>query len=242
MLALDVDTMPGLAFSLGLSPDRVGDAGMPEDLAERVPEKGWVLKEGVEVAALVQAHALIAPDGVRFLQLGKLPNRVKPGSTVAFRAVMEDFREEGWTLIGDLAAGTRQPFFGWSDFAEAILLVVEPSAKSTLSARRLAKLAYKTVSADQTDKLNLVKRTPLGIVANKVRSAEDVRRIEQALSGYNLPLLASIPYDPQLAQAEQDYHAPIDVAPNSPAVLALRELAERLEQWVDERPQIRRTL
>jgi CO dehydrogenase maturation factor len=147
VLALDVDTLPGLALSLGLALDRVGDAGLPEDLAEQQEGRGWVLREGVEVTALVADHAIPGPDGVRFLQLGKLPGRVKPGSTTAFRVVLEEFRAEGWTLVGDLAASTRQPFFGWSDFAEVILIVAEPSAKAVLAARRLAGLAQSAEGA-----------------------------------------------------------------------------------------------
>ena len=38
VLALDVDTMPGLAFSVGLG--RIADAGMPEELGERREGKG----------------------------------------------------------------------------------------------------------------------------------------------------------------------------------------------------------
>ncbi len=136
VLALDVDTLPGLALSLGLSLATVGDAGLPEALAERQPERGWVLRDGVDVPALVASHAAIGPDGVRFLQLGKLPGCVKRGSTVAFRAVLEGFRAEGWTLVGDLAAGTRQPFFGWSDFAEVVLVVADPSAPAPRASRR----------------------------------------------------------------------------------------------------------
>ena len=70
VLALDVDTMPGLALSLGLPLEVVGDSSLPEDLAERLPDKGWTLKEGVDVAALVETYAKVGPDGVRFLQLG----------------------------------------------------------------------------------------------------------------------------------------------------------------------------
>src|SRR5690348_14264523 len=58
VLALDVDTLPGLAFSLGLSLEEANRAGLPEDLAERVPERGWMLREGVEPAALVEKYAV----------------------------------------------------------------------------------------------------------------------------------------------------------------------------------------
>lgn len=237
VLALDVDTLPGLALSLGFPPGAVDDAGLPEELAERQPERGWVLREGVDPAALVAEHAATGPDGVRFLQLGKLPERVKPGSTVAFRAVLEGFREEGWTLIGDLAAGTRQPFFGWSDFAEVVLVVVDPSAKAVLTARRLAKLAQRPADGQTEDGQGVAKppQAVVGLVANKVRAVGDLRRIEEALAGARLPLLATVPYDEGLAEAERRGRAPIDAAPTAPAVAAIEELAVRLEQLVAER-------
>lgn len=45
VLALDMDTMPGLALSLGVV---AGPAGLPEDLAEQREGAGWVMKEDVE--------------------------------------------------------------------------------------------------------------------------------------------------------------------------------------------------
>jgi CO dehydrogenase maturation factor len=233
VLALDVDTLPGLALSLGLSLEAVGDAGMPEELGERQAGRGWVLREGVDVASLVAEHAAVAPDGIRFLQLGKLPGRVKPGSTTAFRAVLEEFREAGWTMVGDLAAGTRQPFFGWSDFAQVVLVVVEPSAKAMLGARRLAKLAH-GIADHQRDAGERPLRPIIRSVANKVRTVNDLQRMEQALTEQASPLLAVVPYDEQLATAERLGHAPFDIVPAAPAVAAVQELAVRLEQLVSE--------
>lgn len=242
VLALDVDTLPGLAFSLGLPLEEANRGGLPDDLAERVPEQGWVLKEGVTVVDIVNKYAVPAKDGVKFLQLGKLPDRVKPGSTTAFRYVMEDFRDENWTLIGDMAAGTRQPFFGWGDFAEIILLVTEPSAKAVLSVRRLAKLAQpfppKKAASSQEEEKSQPLRPTVGIVANKLRSTGELAQMEQLFGagpGWGgLPLLAALPYDEELAEAERNKLAPLDAAPLAPAVKAIEELAIRLEQLIGE--------
>ena len=239
VLALDVDTLPGLAFSLGLPLEEANRGGLPDDLAERLPERGWTLREGVAAADLVEKYAVPGPDGVRFLQLGKLPDRVKPGSTVAFRSVMEEFRAENWSLVGDLAAGTRQPFFGWGDFAEIILLVSEPSAKAVLSIRRLAKLAQPPLpTIDGAPQEPLEARPMVGIVANKLRSAGELAQMEQLFGagpGWGgLPLLAKLPYDEALAEAERQKQAPLDAAPSAPAVVAIQELAERLELLIGE--------
>src|SRR5262249_58961652 len=79
-------------------------------------------------------------DGIRVLVLGKLPGGVRPDVTTAFRHVVTEFREHGWSVVGDLAAGTRQACFGWAGFATTVVLVVEPTAAAILAARRLVGL------------------------------------------------------------------------------------------------------
>ena len=204
VLALDVDTMPGLVFSLGAS---IGEARLPDGLAERIEGKGWrILRKGTGAAYLVDRYAARAPDGVRFLELGKLPERVEPAVTVAFRHVMERFKRPGWDLVADLAAGTRQPMFRWARFAQVVIVVAEPTIKSTLTARRLLPVATH-------------------LVASKVRSKSDIEMIRAAVP---LPLLEAIPYDAAVAEAERNGLAPIDFAPASPAVKAAGRLAQRL--------------
>jgi CO dehydrogenase maturation factor len=205
VLALDLDTMAGLALSLGLGTD---GARLPSGLAERVEGKGWQVKPGLRPARLVDRYARIGPDGVGFLELGKLPGQVEPTVTVAFRYVLERFRRRGWSVVADLAAGTRQPMFGWADFARTVLVVSDPSSKSILTARRLVKAGMGTY-----------------LVANKVQSPADLAAIE---TGVPLPLLGWVPYDGCLAAAEAQGRAPIDAAPDSPAVRAVGELTSRL--------------
>ncbi|GAC1341774.1 MAG: carbon monoxide dehydrogenase accessory protein CooC [Candidatus Dormibacteria bacterium] len=207
VLALDVDTMPGLALSLG-GPDR--EARLPLGLAEVVETrrgKHWRVLKGAGAAHLVDTYAVAAPDGVRLLELGKLPGRVEPASTVAFRHVMQRFRRPGWAVVADLAAGTRQPVFGWADFASVRLIVVEPSAKGLMTARRLTAVGTH-------------------LIVNKVRSAAELEIVRRAI---DLPVAASIPYDEGLAEAERDGRAPIDSAPGSPTVRACGELTCWLE-------------
>lgn len=53
VLALDFDTMPGLAYTIGLRD--VPDAGLPEDLAVRRKKTGWVEAQGDVVVADFEA-------------------------------------------------------------------------------------------------------------------------------------------------------------------------------------------
>jgi CO dehydrogenase maturation factor len=206
VLAMDVDTMVGLSLSVGLGRKVV--AGLPSGLAERVEGKGWQIKLGLQPARLVDRFAIRGPDGVRYLELGKLPSNVEPSVTVAFRHVLEHFRRRHWSVVADLAAGTRQPMFGWARFARTVIVVADPSAKSLLAARRLA-------------------RAGIGshVVANRVQGDRDLADIQQAIP---LPLLGWVPYDASVADAERNGAAPIDIVPNAPAVKAIAHLAARL--------------
>lgn len=212
VLALDIDTLPGLAFSIGLGP--TPDSGLPEDLAERREGSGWVLRAEISAETLVDRYALPAPDGIRFLQLGKLPGHVRPGSVVAFRHVVESFRKDGWSTIGDLAAGTRQGFGGWAGFASLIGIVLEPTHAAVVSARRLSRLAETVPGAK------------LGIILNKVTGREAQRPWESL----DLPLWATLPFDADVAAAERLGVAPVDHAPDSAAVAAIAELLPFLER------------
>ena len=206
VLAMDVDTMVGLSISLGLGEAATG--ALPGGLAERVEGKGWQVKRGVRPSSLVDRFAIRGPDEVRFLQLGKLPHDVEPSVSVAFRHVLERFKRPNWSVVADLAAGTRQPMFGWANFAQTVVVVADPSAKSLLAARRLVRAGVGT-----------------HLVANRVQDEADITTIQNSVK---LPLLGWVPYDASVGDAERTGAAPIDMAPGSPAVKAIGELADRL--------------
>ena len=211
VLALDSDPMPGLAFSVGVD---VTDAGIPDEAVEEPPEgeegPRYRLRAGLNAADAVERYAATGPDGVRFLQFGKLrgPAAVLVRSQNAFRQIVAEL--EGWSLVGDLPGGTRQPFFGWAGYARTVFVVVEPTAKSLLSARRLSRLAVGKKAPDL-----------LVAVASKVRHAADVELVRQR-SG--LEVVAAVPWDEELAEADRRGLPVIDHAPDCDAVRAVESL------------------
>jgi len=219
VLAIDSDPMPGLAHSLGVE---VTDARIPDDAVteRREGEEGprFRLREGLTPVEAVERYAVRGPDGVRFLQFGKLrgPAWALAGSQFAFREIVAGLPDDGWSLVGDLPGGTRQAFFGWGSYARTVLVVVEPTAKSLLSARRLARLA-------------LGERPPERVVAlaNKVRGPADVDLVARR-SG--LDVVGAVPWDEALAEAERQGLPPVDAAPDSAAVAAVVSLLERLNE------------
>lgn len=207
VLALDIDTIPGLVYSLGLEPTE--DGRFPEELGEKREEQGWVMREQFPVADLIERYAVQGPDGIHYLQLGKMPGRVKPGSSTAFRYVSEGLAQTSWTVIADLAGGTRQPYFGWGSFASRIAFVAEPYAAAMLTVRRLMKMAEAAPDAK------------IGLIINKVRNGSDLR------AETSLPLWAEVPYDDAVRRAERAGKAAFDVAPDSAAVKAITDFVLR---------------
>jgi CO dehydrogenase maturation factor len=218
VLALDSDLLPGLSISLGSGPDPV-----PPPLIEAAEqdEKGrWRWIWGVDASIAAQRYATDAPDGVRLLQRGKVGrDGFAPinGASKAFWEVTHglvdapEFRD--WTLIGDLPAGPQPTAEDWAPYAEIYVVVVQPTAQSAMTARRVARLARA--------------RAPHGVVfiANRVAGEEDVRHVERMLGE---KVLASIPADAGVAAAERVGVAPIDHAPDSPTIAAIERLVDEL--------------
>ena len=216
VLVLDSDPMPGLALSLGMD---LTDTGIPDEAVEEGPEDGPRFQLRRSPLETIARSALTGPDGVRLIQLGKLRGHSSAllRSQFAFRQIIEWLagpdRDLPWHLIGDLPGGTRQPYYGWGGYAHTVLVVVEPSAKSVLSARRLARLGQ---DEDAPEVL---------AVANKVRPEDDVAQLARRVG---LEVAGAVPWDETLADAERLGRAPIDHDPDSPAVVAVRRLADRL--------------
>ena len=219
ILAIDSDPMPGLAYSLGLE---LSDAPLPDEAVEERQEgetgPRFRLRTGLSAVEAVERYAATAPDGVKFLQFGKHRGQTRAlfRSQFAFRQILRELPDDRWNLVGDLPGGTRQPFSGWGDYAQTVLVVVEPTAKSLLTGRRLARLAL-----DEEHPRRIV------AVANKVREPEDAETVARRTG---LEVIGVVPWDEAFAEAEQKMAAPIDMAPHSDAVQAVESLAELLTE------------
>ncbi|MGH2771894.1 MAG: AAA family ATPase, partial [Actinomycetota bacterium] len=167
ILAIDTDSVPGLAYSLGV------DAPDPEAMSSGaifVPKKGWEMV--VTPREAVEHYAVKGPRGIHFMQFRKVTtknNRELQASVIVLYNVIKEFERKGWSVVIDLAAGVRQAYTGWGGGKMTFLLVVEPSLKSFFVARRAVKLMDKR------------KRSQVLGVANKVASPRHRRMIAAEL-------------------------------------------------------------
>lgn len=212
VFACDLDTNPGLAISLGLPPT---EAGLPPEALEEHPGSiyGWQLTGDLTPIQVVERFAAVAPDGVRFLGLGKIgsASNAASGPTVEKTAAKQSVAalvhlllgigEPDWDVIADLEAGPTTPFERYHAFSDDVVVVVGPAWRSAMTARRL---------------LPMVEDRRLTVVSNRFRDEPDHP---------GLAARVRIPFDPELVEAERQGLAPLDACPDSPAVAAIGRLA-----------------
>ncbi len=115
-----------------------------------------------------------------------------------------------------MEAGLEHLKRGTLEHAGTLLIVVEPYFKSIEAAGRIAELGRNLgVPAIAT-------------IANKVRSERDEAAIRAYCATHDLPVLAVVPFDEDVAEAEWHGRAVLDTAPSAQTVAVLRELAQRL--------------
>jgi CO dehydrogenase maturation factor len=209
VFAADLDVNPGLAISLGLPPT---EAGLPPDAVEEHPGSiyGWQLTGDMRPIDVVEKFAAVAPDGVRFLGLGKIGPSIEgagPQKTAAKQSVaalvhlLLGIGEADWDVLADLEAGPTTPFERYHAFSDDVVVVAGPAWRSAMTARRL---------------LPMAEDRRVTIVNNRFRDEPDHP---------GLPARFRIPFDPDLAEAERQGLPPLDACPDSPAIAEISKLA-----------------
>ncbi len=228
VLALDADSNPNLGLALGLSRERAeGAAAVPQGLTE------W--REDAEGRAYVHLHQPVqhlianygvqAADGVQLLVMGHVL-KASIGCRCEAHAVARGITDHLLSNSGnedvadvtvlDMEAGLEHLGRATVEHVDVLLIVVESYYRALEAGSRIRQLAL------QLELPRIV------VVANRIRSASDREAVAQYCKEHDLELVATIPYDEEVLVAEQRGLAPIDFAPHSPAVQAIRALADLL--------------
>jgi CO dehydrogenase maturation factor len=169
---------------------------------------------------IAREYGANVPDGVRLLVTGQIKQAgvgcmCQPHAIA--RGLMANVGNWADVTVTDMEAGLEHLSRGTTEHADMILIVVEPYFRSLDTGTRAAELAKE-----------------LGIpriyfVANKVRGENERAAVEQVARQKGYELIAAVPYDETLPEADQLGVSPLDFAPNAPAVEAVRQLALDLE-------------
>ncbi|MBA3525270.1 MAG: hypothetical protein H0T85_12140 [Geodermatophilaceae bacterium] len=127
----------------------------------------------------------------------------------------------GRVVIADFEAGLGTVLRLGPDSVDVVVVVVEPTAKSLDVGRRAAQTVREAGLAR------------IVVTANRVRDDDDADRVRAAFVGFDPTF---VPDDPAIVDAERRGLAPLDHAPQSPAVRALVRLAHGLTAQVAPAP------
>lgn len=217
VVAVDGDPNPNLGISLGLSAD---DVERMEPILNALLASGYTHDQPpIPPDELLARYGVEAPDGVRLVATGKMERPTDAclccGSHMTTREFFGTLPDVGRTVVADLEAGINDLAWVRPQADDVVLVVAEPSAKAVDVAARSRRMA---------DDLG-VKR--IVAVANRSSSREDVDTLAEALG---VDEVFTIPEDRAVEEAGNRGVAAIDAASDSPAVRAIRELAERLRR------------
>jgi CO dehydrogenase maturation factor len=216
VIAIDADANPNLGFALGLGPATTDVLSIKNGLLD--DHHGHEHSHEHNIDEVIDQYAVSAPDGVRLLQTGTVERPSKGclccGSHATVRDVFERVPAGGdHVVIADLEAGLNDLLWARPHGDDVVVLVVDSSRKSHEVARRVAAVA-----------------TELGVsriemVANRMESADDLNAVRSAFPEASI---TDVPDDGSLRDADRQGSAALDVAPDSPAVKALVDFANRL--------------
>ena len=216
VVAIDADSNPNLAAALGMDADEE-PAFLPFNLVSRKPD-GPALVE--PVADVLDRYALRGPDGVTLLRMGQ-PQHADEGclcsAHATVSAVLADLgRREGGLTVMDLEASPEHLSRGTARHADVLMMVTEPYYRSLETIRRLGVLAVE---------LSIPR---IGVLANKVRSHEEHSAVEEFCQRHDLDFVGAVPWCDEVREADGRGRPVLDDAPTSPAVDAVRSIADRL--------------
>lgn len=134
----------------------------------------------------------------------------------AVRGLIVELTGYGKHTVTDMEAGLEHLKRGTARNVDMMLIVVEPYYRSLEAGMRTFKLA-----------------TELGIphlyaVANKIRNENDAEAIESFCQQHGMPIIASIPHDDNLAEAERSAQAPFDFNRQAPSIGVIGAVANRV--------------
>lgn len=222
VLAIDTDSNPNLAISLGLDEATA-------DSAPVVP-RNLVTGGGPEwtPSLLLETFGLETPSGITLLHAMRV-DQAGAGCTctshAAVRSILGSAIDDlaDVTLV-DMEAGLEHlsRSGGTLAYADVLLIVMEPTRKSILTAARTVDLARE---------LGIPRVAAIG---NKAKLPEDAAFYEEVTAEFNVPLAGIVPFSPDVPLADRR-GTPLTDTEAGPMRTAIASILE----WVDN-PQAER--
>lgn len=229
VLVLDADPASNLASAIGI-PSEVSSQITPlSKMLDMIEERtgvrpgsgyGGIFKMNPRVDDLADRFAIQGKDGVKLLVLGTIKTGGEgcfcPESALLKTLLKHLVLEENQYLIMDMEAGLEHLGRGSSRHMDVMIVVVEPGMRSVDIAVTIKNLASE------------VGIKKVVAVINKVHSEEAVRIVGDKLRDNGIDVLATVPFNPMLVEADLMGVSPMDVEDTGDVVDAISEIKTSL--------------
>lgn len=220
VLAVDGDPNPNLGRAMGVQHDGVWPL-LPTNLmkVEEIDGKR-VSRLAMPVQQILGEHTVAGPDGVQLLALGEVDEPGK-GCLCSRHGMVREIvgaavEQAKQAVILDMEASLEHMRRGTVRHVDKLLIVTEPYYRALESAGRLIKLAREMGLKE------------IYGVANKVRTPAEEKVVLDYFKNLEIPVIAVIPFDDSVTAADLAGKAVLDVSPNSPSMVAVAGLVDRL--------------
>jgi CO dehydrogenase maturation factor len=224
VLAIDADPSPCLGAALGFPPELVATITPIAEMESLIYERTGAQPGAMGGYFKINPRVDDIPDrfsvkhrGITLLELGAVEKGgsgcICPESVLLKQLVSHILLRRGEIVLLDMYAGVEHLGRATAEAVDAMIVVVEPSARSLAVAAQI-----RTLAGD----IGLKK---IFLAGSKVRSAEERAYIEAHTPG--LPVLGHLPYTPEAQAADRAGRAAYDTVPAM--VEAARAMAGALE-------------
>jgi CO dehydrogenase maturation factor len=226
VIAIDADSSPNLAHSLGLSPERAEQILPISENRELIELKTATEYPGVynlsfTVDDIIARYALPTPSGVHLLVMGTV-GAMGSGCACQANAVVRSLlrqlvvnRDE--VIVMDMEAGVEHLGRGTADHVDRMLVVTDANAKSLHAARKIVQIS-------QAAGIRHV-----SVVGNRIESQEHQDIVLEFCHHNALPLFACIPFDTVVRDAGLQ-GLPVCQIPDGTALRSLGKLVNKIQR------------
>jgi CO dehydrogenase maturation factor len=216
VVAVDTDSNPNLGMSLGMSFEEI----------EAIPQLPRALivgaKGDMSAEEVIDEYGRTTPFGVTLISAIKV-NEAGAGCTCGGHASVRSFlgdvlESQADVTLVDMEAGLEHlsRSGGTLAYADILVVIMEPSRKSIITAARTIALA---------EELGIPRTVGVG---NKANLPDDVEFFEKVCAEYGVPLAGVIPYDTAVVDADR---AGSGLAPGTGE--AVRQAIEGVVDYLD---------
>ncbi len=229
ILAVDADPSYTLWSALGIPADVANEiVPLTENeplVEERLQIEGagsykQFFKLNPRVDDLAAKFAIKGPDNVSLLVAGTVEiggsGCMCPSATLLKSLMRHLILGTDEAFVMDMDAGIENLGRGTTKGMDALVVVAEPGRRSLDILGKIKKLAQD------------IDVGRVFAVGNKVVTSEDSKMIEDWVKKEGIPLLGIVPLDESVKEADRRGVAPIDLDANSPGMLAIAEIKQRL--------------